>query len=67
MQVKKINKSSASKWEEAIQDARQKLMEGKLYVARIKAAIKLFESQKSNGAPWPTQSRDQKPEQQHSV
>jgi hypothetical protein len=57
-----------SRWDEAIADARQKLIEGKAYVARVKTAIKSFEKNKAEGVPWPTRKRSTKQlRQQHSV
>jgi hypothetical protein len=43
------------------------MVEGKLYVAKLRAAIKLFEKNKQAGTPWPTQSHRQESGPQHSV
>jgi len=51
-----------SKWDEAIADARHKLSEGKVYLARFRAAIKFFEKNKVSGVPWPrSKSRSKEP------
>jgi len=42
-----------SRWDEAISDAKRKLFEGKIYLTRLRAAIKGFEKYKANGVPWP--------------
>jgi len=53
MQLKNENKHrSVSRWDEALADAKQKLLQGKIYVAQIRAAIKLFESNKADHVPW---------------
>jgi hypothetical protein len=57
MQDKNISNPTVSEWDSAIQDARQKIVEGKIYLARIKSALKLFERKRAVGEPWPgTQS-----------
>ncbi len=45
-----------SNWDEALSDARQRLTKGKLYVARMRRVIKLFEEKKKMRDPWPGDS-----------
>ncbi len=67
MQEKKCNIIDPH-WDEAIADAKRKLGEGKTYLARIKAAIKVFEKNKGDGVQWPSRKRTTKRiREQHSV
>jgi hypothetical protein len=65
MSSEKCKITAVSTWDEAILDARQKVVQGKLYLARLKSAIKVFEKRKAAGDPWPTQSTTQNTQQQH--
>lgn len=40
-------------WDKAIADGRMKLAEGKIYLSRLRLAIKTFERKKASGEPWP--------------
>jgi hypothetical protein len=42
-------KCKFSNWDEAINDASQRLVEGKLYLARLRSAIKTFAKRKGCG------------------
>jgi len=55
-----------------IEDARQKLADGKAYVRRVRDALKVLERNKGSGIPLPRgkskrQFCDQLSEEQHSV
>jgi hypothetical protein len=76
--MKKGNINSEHRWDEAIADARRKLMEAKVYLARIKAALKILERKKGVGEPWPgesatpatplqKQAKGHRSEQQHAI
>jgi hypothetical protein len=40
-------------WNQALKDARGKLAEGRLYVAQIRAVIKVLEKKRDTGEPCP--------------
>lgn len=42
-------------WDGAIEDARRKIAETKLRLARLKAALHWFESQRESGEPFPSE------------
>ena len=54
-------------WKEAIADAERKLTEGRIYVARIRSAIRTMKEKMEAGEAWPRQLTGHNSGQQHSV
>jgi hypothetical protein len=75
LSIKKGNINSEHRWNEAIADAQRKLVEAKVYLARIKAALRILQRKKGAGEPWPgesatplqKQARGHRGEQQHAI
>lgn len=42
------------KWDAAINDARHELADAERRVSRLRSAVRIFEENKVNGVPWPT-------------
>jgi hypothetical protein len=49
-------RSREEKWNAVIAEAHKKLLKGREYVAKIKAAIRVLERRKAEGEPWPGDS-----------
>lgn len=48
-----MKKGKSNKWQEALDDARRKLADGRLYVAKMKAAVKKLEEMAASDEAWP--------------